>query len=316
MIGMRALLTISLVVLGALAVLGADQRQPAPQSTAGKSAFDKTTMEDYVRRLFVWGPEIQITVSDPQPGPMDGLKKVVVTGRMGPRAQDEVFYVSDDGHKIIRGSIFDIRENPFEENLKLLKTDLQPSFGTPGAPVVIVLFSDFECPYCAQEASVIRGDLRTKYFDKVRVYFKDFPLDVIHPWARPAAIAGRCVFREQPAGFWDYFDWVYAQQQKLNADNLKGQVLDFATRKGWDTKKLAACIDTRATEPEVNANVADARRLQLNATPTLFINGRRLQGVTWPELKAVIDFETSYQPKAAEADEKCCEVSLPSPVKP
>ena len=311
---MRALIATSLALLGALVLLGAGQPQSASSKLVDKSAFDKSVLEDYVRHLFVWGPEINISVSDPQPAPVDGLKKVVVTGQMGKVSQDEVFYVSNDGHEIIRGSIYDVRESPFAADLKLLKTDMQPSFGTPGAPVVIVFFSDFECPACAGEAKIIRGQLRTQYFDKVRVYFKDFPLDAIHPWARSAAIAGRCVFQQQPAGFWDYFDWIYGEQENLNAANLRGQVLDFATRKGWDTQKLAACIDTKATEPEVDASVAEARALKLNSTPTVFVNGRRLPGIEWRNLKAIIDFEVGYQERANNAGEKCCEVTIASPV--
>ena len=111
---------------------------------------------------------------------------------------DEVFYLSADGTRLIRGAVYDIEVNPFAKDLAKIKTDLQPSMGTPGAPVVIVVYSDFQCAYCREAAKMLRENLLKSYPKEVRLYFKDFPLDQIHPWARPASIAGRCVFRQNP----------------------------------------------------------------------------------------------------------------------
>ena len=83
-----------------------------------------------------------------------------------------------------------------QDDLDKLKTEFQPSLGTPGAPVVLVAFSDFECPHCKDEATMLRQNLLSAYPTQVRLYFKDFPLEAIHPWAKTAAIAGRCVFRQ------------------------------------------------------------------------------------------------------------------------
>jgi protein-disulfide isomerase len=215
----------------------------------------------------------------------------------------------------VRGTVFDIAQNPFKAELDKLKTEFQPSFGSPGAPVVLVVFSDFQCPYCKDEAKMLRANLPSSYPKQVRVYFKDFPLEQIHPWAKPAALAGRCVFRQNPAAFWDYHDWIYEHQTEMTAENLRAKVLDWAKGKEIDPLQLGRCIDIKATEEEVNKSVAEAKALRVMATPTLFVNGRRLSSqVAWPDLRQIIDYEIEYQKTAKNAGEDCaCEVKLPAP---
>ena len=286
--------------------------QPAADK---KSALDKPTLEAYVRHLFVWGPQIKVEISNPKPSLLPGLMEVTVHASAGNAVQDEVFYISKDGQTLVRGSMFDVKDNPFKADLDKLKTDLQPSFGTPGAPVVLVLFSDFQCPFCKEEAKMLRGNILSAYPKQVRVYFKDLPLDQIHPWAKPAAIAGRCVFKQTPAAFWDYHDWVYERQAEITKDNFRDKALEFAKGKEIDALQFGRCMDTKATEAEVDKSVAEARELKVMSTPTLFVNGRRLPAqVAWPDLRQIIDQEIEYQKTAKNAGEDCgCEVKLPSP---
>jgi protein-disulfide isomerase len=283
-----------------------------------RSALDKATLEAFLRHLFVWGPEIQVEVDDPRPSAVDGLLEVRVRAKAGAASAEQTFYVSRDGRKILQALVYDVNDNPFQENLSKLKIGAGPSLGTPGAPVVLVLFSDFQCPYCKEEAKMLRQHLLAAYPKQVRLYFKDYPLESIHPWAKAAAIAGRCVFRQGEAVFWDYHDWVYEHQSELTPENLKQKVLEFAQGRNIDALQLSRCLETRATESEVDASIAEGRSLQVNATPTLFVNGRRLASqVSWPQLKAVIDFEIEYQKTAGNAgDTSCCEVKLSSPFHP
>ncbi len=304
--------TIFIVILVAGGLWCAETGKTPPK----KTAFDKATMETYVRHLFVWGPTIKVEVGEPKPSPLTGFNEVKVHASAGQASADETLYVSKDGQKILRGSVYDVNQNPFKPQLEKLRTDLQPSFGTPGATVVIVVFSDFECPYCKDEAKALRTNLLSTYPTQVRLYFKDLPLEQIHPWAKPASIAGRCVFKQNPAAFWDYFDWAYEHQGELNADNLKSKVLEFAKGKELDALQLERCIDTKATEAEVDRSVAEAKELAVTGTPTLFVNGRQLIGPStqWPNLRQVIDYEIEYQKTAKNAGEDCgCEVKLPSP---
>src|SRR5262245_29414558 len=286
--------------------------QPAPDK---KSALDKPTLEAYVRHLFVWGPQIKVEVANAKPSALPGMLEVSVRASAGNASQEVLFYVSKDGQKIVQGSIFDVKDNPFKADLDKLKTDLQPSFGTPGASVVLVLFSDFQCPYCKEEAKMLRTNLLSAYPKQVRAYFKDLPLAQIHNWARPAAIAGRCVFKQNPAAFWDYHDWIYEHQGEITKENFRDKVMEFAKGKEIDALQLGRCLDTRTTEAEVDKSIGEAKALRVTSTPTLFINGRRLAAqVAWPDLRQIIDQEIEYQKTAKNAGEDCgCEVKLPSP---
>lgn len=299
----------------ALAATALLAQTPAPKTqAAAKPVIDKAKLEAYIRHLFVWPPPIEVTVGDPEPGPMPGFYEVKIRGSQGQASQEETFYVSQDGKKIIRGTVFDANQNPFQSDLDKIKTEFQPSIGTQGAPVVLVEFSDFECPYCRQQAKMLREQLLKQYPTQVHFYYLDFPLESLHPWAKSAAMAGRCIFHQNAGAFWDYHDWIFEHQDEITPDNLKAKVLDFAQGKGIDGPQLSKCIDTRVTEEEVEKTRAEGKALEVNSTPTLFVNGRRMVGsVQWDDLKRVIDYEIDYQKTAKNAGENCgCSVQLPT----
>jgi protein-disulfide isomerase len=302
---------IPLLPLIALLLSAAD----APQ----KSAFDKPTLEAYVRHLYLLQPQLTVTIGDPKPSNLTGFKEVRVRIAQGAQSQELPLYVSNDGKKIVQGNFYDVANNPFKPDLDKLKTQFQPALGTAGAPVAIVVFSDLQCPHCKGEAEMLRQNLIQNYPTQVRLYFKDFPLEGLHPWAKAAAMAGRCVFQQKPEAFWEYHDWVFAHQESLTADNLKDQVLGWAKDvKDVDAIKLGACIAGKATQAEVEKEVDEGRALDITGTPTMFINGRRIsQTIDWPNLKNIIDAEIEYQKTAKNAGDDCgCEVKLDIPGMP
>lgn len=279
-------------------------------------AFDRAKFEAYVRHYMLWDPRIQITLVGPKPSTaLPGFDEVTVRGTLGKASQDVAFYLSRDGQTVVRGAVLKLNQSPFQDDLARLKTEGHPSFGTPGAPVVLVVFSDFQCPLCRDEAKMLRDNVAKAYPKEVRVYFRDFPLEAIHPWAKPAAMAGRCVFRQAPMKFWDFHDWIFDQQANINAENLRAKVTEWGGTAGVETQQLQRCLETEATRGEVERSSAEARDLGLNATPTLFVNGRKLTGkMEWPQLKAIIDFELVRQKETGIGGEAaCCEVKLPVP---
>jgi protein-disulfide isomerase len=150
----------------------------------------------------------------------------------------------------------------------------------------------------------------------VHVYFKELPLESIHPWAKAAAMAGRCVYRQSNDSFWEFHDWIFAHQGEITPENLKAKVMEWAKGKnGLDGGQLGACIDSKATEADINKSMADGRALGVDQTPTLFVNGRRLGGaIDWNNLRSIIDYEIEYQKTAKNAGEDCgCELKLDLP---
>ncbi len=318
-----ALLLLCTATLCAVTLLAqskiARSKPAANRPIAGPSAFDKSQMEAYVRHLFVWPPPIEITVDDPKPSPLTGFKEVTVHATQGEAHQDETFYVSANGRQILQASIYNITENPFHDNLSKINVEGRPSLGTPGAPVVIVEFSDFQCHFCKEEAKVYRENLKD-FPKEVHFYFADFPLENVHPWARAAAIAGRCVYRQNADAFWKFHDWIFDNQEQITPENLRQKVIDWGTGTGpdaglaaLDITQLTSCMDTKATDAEVETTVKMGKALGIGSTPTSYINGRPMVGANpWPDLKRVINFEVGYQETAHNAGENCgCDVRIP-----
>jgi protein-disulfide isomerase len=262
-----------------------------------KTAFDKATLEKYLRRVEVFPVAVDIKIDDPKPSKyLPGFSEVAVHFSHEQETKDELYYVSKDGQTIIQGdpsaiTVFNINQSPFQPNLDLLRVDNQPSFGPPNAPVTIVEFGDLECPSCKAEAPIIREIIPMTYADKVRVVFKDYPLELIHPWARAASDAGRCIFHQNAPTFWKFYDWMYQMQEGITPGILNAQVLEWAGKNGLDTAKLGACMESKEYDSEVAANIAEGKALGVRGTPSLFVNGHKIGGVEWPVLEGLIKTE-------------------------
>jgi protein-disulfide isomerase len=160
-----------------------------------------------------------------------------------------------------------------------------PSLGAASAPVTIVEFSDFQCPYCQRAAPTLK-QLRQIYGDKVRIVWKDFPLTQIHPQAFKAAEAAHCA--EEQGKFWEFHDKLFGNQQALQPDDMKKTAADM----GLDATKFNACLDSSKYAERVRDGVAAGTRLGVNSTPTLFVNGRLVQGAQPVEVfSGIIDDE-------------------------
>lgn len=313
---MKKLLVFIALAVCSIGLFGQAKAKPEVKAAPKVSALDKTTLANYVRHLQAWDNSITLAVGDPKPAPMPGFFEINIHASKDKASQDLTYYVSKDGSIILQATVYQTAENPFKPDLEKLKgiTALSPNYGTQGAPVVIVEFSDFECPYCKEEAKTLRTNLPTAFPKEVHLYHLDMPLEAVHPWARPAANVGRCVYKQNAGTFWSYYDWIYAHQAEITLENLKSKVLDWAkTEKTLDTLQLSHCIDTKETDAEISMSLEQAKNLQINQTPMFFVNGRRMAGaVDWPTMKQVIDEEIAYQKTAKNAGEDCgCSVSLP-----
>ena len=169
--------------------------------------------------------------------------------------------------------------------LSVAATD--PSLGAATAPVTLIEFSDFECPFCQRVAPTLKK-VRETYGDKVRLVWKDYPLTQIHPNAFKAGEAGHCAAEQ--GKFWELHDRLFANQQALMVDALKGH----ASTLGLDTAKFNACLDSAKYAERVRDGIAQGTRLGVNSTPTIYINGRLVSGAQPYEVIAgVIDEELS-----------------------
>ena len=170
-----------------------------------------------------------------------------------------------------------------------------PAKGPAKAPVTIIEFSDFECPFCGRVNPSIEEAMHT-YGDQIRVVFRQFPLN-IHPRAPKAAEAALCA--NDQGKFWEMHDAMFADQKKLEIADLKAK----AGALGLDQAKFDACLDGGTMAARVAADLADGQKAGVTGTPAIFINGRVISGaVPFADLAKVIDDELmrkGIEPKKA-----------------
>ena len=290
-----------------------------------QSALDKAALESYLRYSELWIPQVTVKIDDPKPsGAIHDFMDVTVHLMYNGATKDELYYVSKDGRNIVKGTAYDITKSPFQANMDALKPDARPAFGAAAnAPVNLMVFGDFQCPVCQKEEQDLRKNIPAAFGDKVRVYFYDFPLTSIHPWAMKGSIAGRCMYQNGEKAFWDYHDWVYQKQNEITLENLNAKVGEFAKANGMDAEKLNACMENKSIAAEVEKSMALGHDLQVSATPTLFINGRKLEGaLQWEVLSQLLQLELDHKAaepkttaslaKAPKDDGKCCVVDIPT----
>ncbi len=157
-----------------------------------------------------------------------------------------------------------------------------PTRGPADAPVRIVEFSDFQCPFCSRFARQTAPLLRRQYGDSVRWIFVNNPLTSIHPRAYDAALAGECAADQ--GRFWGWYDAIFSGTHGLSDSDFS----EIAELLGMDVKKFDRCVRDADHAAEVSADMAEARKYYILGTPTFFINGQRVEGALPAEAFATI----------------------------
>jgi predicted DsbA family dithiol-disulfide isomerase len=181
------------------------------------------------------------------------------------------------------------REYGFRSHLEPLRTDVatagHPSRGPATAPVTIVEFSDFECPFCYGLYPTLRR-IEKNYPEQVRIVYRQFPLTNIHPRAQKAAEASLCAHDQ--GRFWEMHDSMFGLQEQLGVDALKQRAEDLEL----DTAVFDACLDSGNKAGAVKMDMADAARAGVTGTPTFFVNGRMMLGnQPYAEIQALVEDE-------------------------
>ena len=280
------------LVISLLAIAPALTAQSAPQSELQKK------IEKYIRHIYAFGPEVKLTIPEPKDSEIAGLLVTNVELTSGEGHDNARMYVSKDGTYLFRGDVSDMSKDPLSETRAKLDLKNAPSVGSPTAPVTVVEFADFECPVCRQLHEQLRTLLPN--YPQVRFYFKDFPIEQIHPWAKTAALAGRCAYMQNPKSFWKLYDGFYDAQDLVSAANVWDKAVDFAGQAGLDQAAFKSCLASPEAAAAVAASVGNAKTVEVTSTPTVFINGRRVVGADAGTIERFIQFELADQ-KAASA---------------
>jgi len=283
------------ILLGAMAGNSPLRAQagPAPQSELQKK------IEKYLRHIYAFGPEVKLTIPEPKDSEIPGLLVTTVELVSGESHDTAKMYLSKDGKFLIRGDVSDMGKDPLEETRAKIDLASAPSTGSEHPTVTVVEFADFECPVCKNLHEQLRTILPN--YPQVKFYFKDYPIEQIHPWAKTAALAGRCAFTQNPKSFWKIYDSFYDGQDLISAANAWDKAIDFAGQAGLDQAAFKSCLASKEAAAAVDASVANARTLDVSSTPTVFINGRRVVGADAATIERFIQYELANQKSASAA---------------
>ena len=155
----------------------------------------------------------------------------------------------------------------------------RPVKGGSTAAVTLEEFSDFQCPACLAAQPVVQDVIKT-FGDRLRLEFKHYPLVTIHTQAFRAALAAECA--NDQGKFWEYHDLLFANQPSFSPDELSG----YASQLNLKADSFVACLESRAKTSVVRADVAEGDKRGVNATPTFFLNGEKVQD--WSQLRELI----------------------------
>jgi len=281
----RSCVVLILVCLGCVA-------QSTPPDLARK-------IERQVRAYYTIPAGLKVTVGSIAPSTeLPGYDSVSVTIDNGEgKLKDYKFLLSKDRNTMLRLTKFDMTRDPFEDLMSKIDVKGRPSRGAKGSKVVVVNFDDFECPFCSRMHQILFPEILREYGDRVTFYYKDYPLDEIHPWATHAAVDANCLAALNPDAYWDFADYIHANKQQVDNEKSSASRLDIIDRMALlqgqrhnvDLGKLSSCVKAQ-NEDEVKASVKEADDLGVNATPTLFINGQKIDGaVPVSEIRAALD---------------------------
>ena len=265
--------------------------QSAPQSDLQKK------IEKYIRHIYAFGPEVKLVIPEPKDSEVAGLLVSNVELTSGESHDTAKMYISKDGKYLFRGDVADLSKDPIAEIRAKLDLKNAPFVGSPAAPVTVVEFADFECPVCRQLHEQLRTLLPN--YPQVKFYFKDFPIEQIHPWAKTAALAGRCGYSQNAKSFWKFYDGFYDAQDLISAANVWDKAVDYAGQAGLDQAAFKSCLASPDAAAAVAASVANAKSLEVSSTPTVFVNGRRVVGADAGTIERLIQFELTEQKTAA-----------------
>lgn len=273
-----------------------DQKQKQFMATLerDKKGAVEDALEDIVNRKLLDAEAKKRGIS------ADDLLRLEIQEKVTAPSEETIRKFYDDNKSVINGSFVETaleirnylmqqgRQSAFSALMFKLKKDYgyksmvepdrakvesagHPSKGPATAPVTIVEFSDFECPYCGGLFPTLRR-VEDTYKDKIRIVYRQFPLNNIHPRAQKAAEASLCANEQNK--FWQFHDAMFTDQKNLTVDDLKAK----AAALSMNASTFATCLDSGKHAAAIQSSLEEGNRLGVDGTPALFINGRYLGG--------------------------------------
>ncbi len=275
----------------------AAKSKPAAKQTSTASNANlpsEQTVNAFMQRMFGYDPSIKWKVAQIKPSDIPNMAQVVVTVN---DQQSWVLYVTPDGKHAFPGEPIPFGADPFGPVREELKVKAKgPSKGPVDAPVTIVEFSDLQCPHCKQAQPTLERLLAD--VPNARLVFESWPIENIHKWSGLAARYADCINHANGNDvFWKFVDGVFNQQEEisnLTDQNYAPKLNEIAQSAGADPSTTATCADSASAKADVIQSQELGASLGVNSTPTVFLNGRRINNINavpYDQLKSMVQFE-------------------------
>jgi protein-disulfide isomerase len=269
----------------------------APQSTQKKAALP--TMEEVeasMKRSFGYDPGVSWQIYEIKESSIPGLAEILVSMN---KQQPVHLFLAPGTQTAIAGQIIPFGPDPFAAARASLKGAFGPGRGGQNPPIEIIEFSDLECPHCKVAQPVLAKLFAD--FPQVRFIFQQFPLPAsLHPWALKAAQYADCAGQMDKDAFWKYVDSIFENQGGIALATADDKLKELATAAGLDAQKISTCAASPETDARIKKSQALGATLDVNETPTVFINGRRVPGIAnipYDNLKQLVQFEIDHAGK-------------------
>jgi len=270
-----------------------------PAKPSSQRLPSKDTVESFMKHWFGYDPSITWQVAQILPAEVPGFAQVVVGMEKGGQRQQMVLFITPDEQYAFSGEVIPFGADPFAPTRKdLAASTTGIARGPASAQLTIVEFSDLECPHCKQAQPVIEKLLGD--FPNARLVFQQFPIEAAHPWAFKAATWAQCIGRENNAAFWKFVNGVYDDQLNIDPQNADAKMKEHSTAAGADAARAATCAASPETAKAVRESLELGKAVGVNGTPTVFINGRKIAGITslpYDMLKDLAHFAEGPAPK-------------------
>jgi len=266
-----------------------DSSPPVP--TFSTRMPSEETVNAFMKQMFGYDPAVSWKVVSIRPAEAQGIAEVMVVVSNAQGQQNNRLYVTSDGKHALVGDIIPFGVHPFDEaREELAKKADGPSRGPADAAVTVVEFSDLQCPHCKDAQPTVDKLLAEE--KNARLVFQNFPL-ASHDWAAKAAAYADCIGRTSNDSFWKFIHGAYDAQKEITAANADEKLTALADQAGVKGADTAVCAAKAETVGRVQRSVALGASLEVNGTPTLFINGRKISnvgGLPYEVLKGLTEF--------------------------
>jgi len=296
MMARRAFLVLLLICVGCSAQ--APPRATSVQPAAAAPSPDLIQLvERHVRAQYQLPPDVKVIVGPLRASDFPNYDALTIVFDSPENKRAYEFLLSQDHKTLLRLTKMDLTKDPYAEIMKKIDVKGRPTRGSKDAKVVVVDYDDFECPFCSHMHSTLFSEIFKEYGDRVLFIYKDYPLEEVHPWAIHAAVDANCLNAQSPDAYWDYADYLHSAQNTVRS--LKDKQAQYAEldrlallngqKHNLNNGELQACIK-RQDDKDVRASMNEGDGIGVNATPTLFVNGAKLDGaVPADEVRAALD---------------------------